>query len=69
MTVRMTATKAHAAGISGAVGAALATIVVAVLRRRGVYLGPEVEAAVGVVIVAAIGWIGTYRSPANEPKP
>ena len=62
MEERMTATKAHAAGVVTA-GSAL---VVAWLT--GSIETHMIESFGAALAVAVAGWLGTYLAPANRPK-
>lgn len=58
---KVTATKAHAAGISGGVAGAVAAIIVWAWPQTA-----EIQSAIIILLPAAAAWLGTWRSPANR---
>lgn len=57
------ATKAHAAGIGGGIGAAIAEILGAFVPAMA-----DHQAAVAIILSAALAWAATYLAPRNtEP--
>jgi hypothetical protein len=59
----MTVTKANFAAGGGALGAALAQIIVHLLPDLR-----EVEAPLTIILSAVLGWVVTYLAPPNRPK-
>lgn len=61
--------KAIGAGLGTGIGAAIATLVIYLMRQFGVEVPGDVEAAIAVLCTSIVTILGVYFSPANDPLP